>query len=287
LSETPSSPTGVLAARPVRGASARAFKIIVAIFVFGNFVVPHLLVMAVPEWGEVFAFSLGMSFGENALLAVWAVFGLEPWAWRIILSLFVALLLFVADLAARIVMGGGVVSFAPGFVLQVCLEYPLIIISILLPIYCFKIAVGYDLVIRGKTIRSLSRSRQISLTDLFLLTAIIAIAFAMVRFSISMFDRDVRSVLRECLSHFVASVFIVLPSVWAALIARRHTVALLFVVVCQFAGAGIFATIDIAVAWKYYVGLIGALIPLHAGLFVFRASGFRICGVAQESSNTG
>ena len=205
--------------------------IVSLIFLFAacDLMAPVLLRGAHDRGGEILAVMLGGAFaGQAGLLAVWAVFGPGSLLVRSLMVTSVGMLLGCATVFGALLAGAPPAEFR-GIIPSIAIM-PLLFLAVQSPVWLLRLAVGGRIVLRGmEETASPANPRQFSIGDLLVTTTLVAICLGLAQLAMPAVGYAGQPgggpfwsvLLIACGIVAVWSLLGVVPSVWAALVARN------------------------------------------------------------------
>jgi hypothetical protein len=238
-----------------------------------NFVAPDLLEEWAPKSTVIVGLLLGALAGQPLLLAMWSVLGTWRFWRRWLASLAAAVCLyavFLLGMAATGVASGSRQAFAVSL-----LYAPLVFLCTQFPLWLLRLALGRGLANEDDPPPPAERGVQFRTRDAFTAMALIGLSLGLARIAVLLHQVEERDTGIElwlglaiaCAAMGLWSAVILLPSVWAAFLARRRIAAsvvvalvLLLLIACLATGLGLaFIPNGLAEFLKYWLSH-------HAGL---------------------
>jgi hypothetical protein len=232
---------------------------------------------------------MGLIAGQFGLLAIWAVFGAEPWVARLPLVLLIAVGLhglFVLGMAAADVPEMAVTAYAKAMLMM-----PLVLGAVQVPLWIARMALGCRVVFRADAAKvDPSRLSQFGVQHLLGATTVVALALGLAQVGVSLFTSPYYSPSGVQAGLWIAcavaagiGALAALPCVWAVLLARPTGLATVVAVMYTIAAAVLVPVVIGAIAgdapdsevfqvsFWLHVGGMGMMLT---GLHVVRACGY-------------
>jgi len=277
------------ASNPVTTTRYVPLVVFLAVSGVGNFITPAILDEAAPRGLFIPALLMGLIAGQFGLLAIWAVFGAEPWVARLPLVLLIAVglhALFVLGMAAADVPEMAVTGYTKAMLMM-----PLVLAAGQVPLWIARMALGCRVVFladAGKV--DPSRLSQFGIQHLLGATTFVALVLGLAQLGISVSTSSYydpteiwTSLLITCAVAAGIGALGALPCVWAVLLARRIGLATVIAVIYTVAAAVLLPIVIGAIAgdappsevfqvsfWLH----VGAMGMMLGGLHVVRACGY-------------